>query len=63
MFALADINPVTYSPVVANTATLPVPPTPTVTLPPEVAIDTFDVPLAIFAPPPDIPVNWDPLPI
>ena len=37
-------KPVTNSPVVANTATLLVPPTLTVTLPPELTTRTFDVP-------------------
>ena len=62
---LALIKPVTYSPVVANTATFEVPPMPTETLPPELTTVTFDVPLEIFAPPPppDIPVSKDPLPI
>ena len=59
-------NPVTYSPVVANTATLLVPPIPTATFPPEVTTVTLLVPLAIFEPPPPpplIPVNNDPLPM
>ena len=43
----AEIKPVTYSPVAAYTATLAVPPTPTATLPPELTIETFDVPLTI----------------
>ena len=66
MLPLALIKPVTYSPVVANTATFAVPPTPTDTLPPELTTVTFDVPLEILVPlppPPDIPVSSDPLPI
>ena len=60
---VAEINPVTYSPVVANTATLPVPPTPTETFPPELTTVTFDVPLEILLELPVlIPVNCDPLP-
>ena len=41
---VALINPVTNSPVVANTATFDVPPTPMATLPPELTTRTFDVP-------------------
>ena len=41
---LALINPVTYSPVVAKTATFDVPPIPIATLPPELTTRTFDVP-------------------
>ena len=65
MLPVADINPVIYSPVVANTATLPVPPTPTVTLPPELTTFTLLVPLtiALGVPPPVIPVSNDPLPV
>ena len=63
MLPEALITPVTYSPVVANVATL-VPATPTVTLP-EAAATTFDVPFTIElgVPPPDIPVSNEPLPI
>ena len=49
IFPVADSNPVTYSPVVANTATLLVPPTPTAMLPPELTTVTFDVPLLMLA--------------
>ena len=66
-----DINvlpytlPVTLNPVGVNTATLPTPLTPTVTLPLDVDMVTLLVPLAIFAPPPPplvIPVKKAPLP-
>ena len=40
-------SPVTYSPVVANTATFDVPPIPIATLPPELTTRTFDVPFCI----------------
>ena len=61
---LADINPVINAPVVANTATFAVPPTPTETLPPELTTLTFDVPLTIcVGVPVAIPVNCDPLPM
>ena len=59
---VADIKPVTYSPVVANTATLPVPPTPTVMFPPELTTVTFDVPLLILATDVITPVRLAPLP-
>ena len=60
---VALIRPVTYSPVVANTATLDVAPTPTATLPPELTIETFDVPLTIcVGVPVATPVNNAPLP-
>ena len=59
---LALSTPVTYSPVVANTATLPVPPTPTETLPPELTTVTLLVPLLIFATDVITPVNNAPLP-
>ena len=59
---LADIKPVTYSPVVANTATFDVPPMPTDTLPPELTTVTFDVPLLMFELELEIPVNCEPLP-
>ena len=53
--------------VLEKTATLPMPATDTVTLAPELAIDTFDDPLKMLAlpppPPPDIPVSKEPLPI
>ena len=59
---LALNTPVMYSPVVANTATLPVPPTPTETLPPELTTVTFDVPLLILATDVITPVSKAPLP-
>jgi hypothetical protein len=43
------IFPVTNNPVVSNTATLETPPTPTVTLPPELTTVTLDDPLLILA--------------
>ena len=59
---VAEISPVTYSPVVANTATLGVPATPTETLP-ELAATTLLVPFTIeLGVPPAIPVSSDPLP-
>ena len=48
MLPLALIKPVTYSPEVAHTTTLLVPPILTVALPPDVAILTFEVPLLIL---------------
>ena len=45
MVPVALINPVIYSPVVAYTAILFVPPTPIVTLPSVVGILTLEVPL------------------
>jgi hypothetical protein len=62
IFPDAEITPVTYSPVVANTATLLVPPTPTETLPPELTTVTFDVPLLILATDVITPVKRAPLP-
>ena len=59
---LALNTPVMYSPVVANTATLPVPPTPTETLPPELTTVTFDVPLLMLATLVITPVSNAPLP-
>ena len=59
---VALISPVTYSPVVANTATLAVPPTPTVTLPPELTIVTLLVPLLMLATDVITPVSNAPLP-
>ena len=59
---VALTTPETYSPVVANTATLPVPPMPTATLPPELTTVTFDVPLLILATLVITPVNNAPLP-
>ena len=58
----ADNTPDTYSPVVANTATLAVPPTPTVMLPPELTTVTFELPLLILATEVITPVNNAPLP-
>ena len=58
----ALILPVTYSPVVANTATLAVPPTPTVTLPPELTTVTLLVPLLMLATDVITPVSKAPLP-
>ena len=55
-------TPVIYSPVVANTATLAIPPTPTVTLPPELTTVTFEFPLLILATLVITPVNNAPLP-
>ena len=51
-----------YSPVDANTATLAVPPTPTVTLPPELTTVTLLVPLLIFDELVLTPVSNAPLP-
>ena len=62
MLELALINPVTYSPVVAHTTMLPVPPTPTVTLPPELTTVTLLVPLLILATLVITPVSNAPLP-
>ena len=44
MLPVALNNPVTYSPVVAYTATFDVPPTPMATLPPELTTRTLLVP-------------------
>ena len=64
MLAVAETTPVTCAPVVANTVTLPVPPMPTETLPPELTTLTFDVPLTIcVGVPAAIPVNAEPLPM
>ena len=57
---VALINPVTYSPVVAYTATLPVPPTPMATLPPELTTRTLLVPFCIDVA--SMPVSKLPLP-
>ena len=62
MFPLALIIPVTYSPVVANTATFDVPPIPTVTLPPELTTVTFEVPLLMLATEVITPLRNAPLP-
>ena len=59
---LALTTPVTYSPVVANTATFDVPPMPTETLPPELTTVTFELPLLILATLVITPVNNAPLP-
>ena len=55
-------KPVMYSPVVANTATLPVPPTPTVIFPPALTTVTLLLPLLILATDVITPVNNAPLP-
>ena len=47
MLPLALITPVTYSPVVAYTATFDVPPTPMATLPPELTTRILLVPFCI----------------
>ena len=62
MLPEALTTPVTYSPEPANTATLPVPPTPTATLPPDVTTVTFDVPLLMLATDVITPVSNAPLP-
>ena len=62
MLPLALNKPVIYSPEVANTATLAVPPTPTETLPPELTTVTFDVPLLMLATLVITPVSNAPLP-
>ena len=62
MLPVAETTPVTNSPVVANTATFDVPPTPTVTLPPELTTVTFEVPLLILLDDVETPVSCDPLP-
>ena len=60
---VALINPVTYSPVEATTTTFPVPPTPTVTLPPELTTLTLLVPLTIaLGVLPTMPDSNEPLP-
>ena len=59
---LALTMPVTYSPVEANCTTLAVPPTPIVTLPPELTTVTFEVPLLMLATLVITPVNNAPLP-
>jgi hypothetical protein len=56
-------TPVTYSPVVAYTMTFDVPPMLTLTLPPELATATLDVPLLIDVLEPEaMPVSCEPLP-
>ena len=62
MLPLALINPVTYSPVVAHTATLLVPPTPTEILPPELTTVTLLVPLLMLATLVITPLKQAPLP-
>ena len=62
MLPVALINPVTYSPVAANTATFDVPPTPTATLPPELTTVTFELPLLMLATDVITPVSREPLP-
>ena len=59
---LADTTPVTYSPVVANTATLATPPTPTAMLPPALTTVTFEFPLLMLATLVITPVSNAPLP-
>ena len=59
---LALIKPVTYSPVVSNTATFDVPPMPMATLPPELTTVTLLVPLLMLATLVITPVNSAPLP-
>ena len=59
---VALIKPVTYSPVVAKTATLPVPPMPTVILEPDPTTVTLLVPLLILATLVITPVNSAPFP-
>jgi hypothetical protein len=64
MLPLALTTPVTYSPVVEYTMTFDVPPMLTLTLPPELATATLDVPLLIDVLEPEaMPVSNDPLPI
>ena len=58
----ADSNPVTYSPVVANTATLAVPPTPTLILPLAAVTVTLLLPELMLATVVMIPVRLAPLP-
>ena len=62
MLPVAEINPVTYSPVVAYTATFDVPPTPTAMLPPELTTVTFELPELILLDDVDTPVSKEPLP-
>ena len=57
----ALIRPVTYSPVVAYTATFAVPPTPTATLPPELTTVTLLLPLLMLATDVITPVSRAPL--
>ena len=59
---LALTTPVTYAPVLANTATFDVPSTLTVTLALAAAMFTFDVPLLILATDVITPVSNAPLP-
>ena len=54
--------PVTYSPVVAHTTTLLVPPIDAAILPPELTTVMFDVPLLILLTEVIIPVSNAPLP-
>ena len=62
MLPVALITPVTYCPVVDQTTILLVPPTPTVMLPPEVAMSIFDEPLLMLATLVITPVSKAPLP-
>ena len=57
---VAEINPVTYSPVVENTATFDVPPIPMATSPPELTTRTLLVPFCMLVA--SIPVSKLPLP-
>ena len=54
--------PLTVTAFEEKTATFAVPPTPTVTLPPELTTVTFDVPLLMLDDVVDTPVNSAPLP-
>ena len=60
---LALIAPATFNPVGVNTATLPTPLTPTVTLPLDVGMATLLVPLLIVVGVPLNPVSNAPLPM
>ena len=59
---VTDNNPVMYSPVVANTATLLVPPIPIATLPPELTTVTLLVPLLMLDTEVITPLRNAPLP-
>ena len=60
MVPLTFDTPVMYCPVVANTATLLVPPIPMDTLPPELTTRTLLVPFCMEVA--SMPVSWLPLP-
>ena len=62
MLPLAEIKPVTYSPVSAKTATLLTPLTDTVTLAPGALMLTFELPLLMLATDVITPVKNAPLP-